>query len=125
MFRKKDQTTPLYFASCHGGKGEVVGRELLNEKDSACGFHFMHDTLVPVGGSIGRHRHHGNEEVYYLLEGEAVMVLDEERYAMYPGDVAMVKDGHTHEIINQGAAPLRLIVVEAGAPTPSEDLPHE
>lgn len=124
MFRKKMDTVPLHFASCHGGRGEVYAQELMGRQDSACGFHFMHDTVVPVGGSIGRHQHIHNEEVYYLLEGEALMYLDDQRYPMYPGDVAMVGDGHTHEIINAGDVPLRIIVVEAGEPTESVDLPR-
>ncbi len=114
----------MVFESCHGGVGKVTGRELFTKEDSKCGFNFMHDTSVPVGGTIGLHKHFGNEEVYYLLEGEGEMVLDGVSYPMRPGDVSMVSGGHTHKIINVGHIPLRIIVVEAGDATECENIPE-
>lgn len=122
MFRKKSEIKPTYFAQCHGGKGTVTARHLFTRADSACGFNFMQDTIVPVGASIGPHRHIRNEEVYYLLEGEAVIIIDDIRYPMHPGDVTMVKDGQVHEFVNVGDIDVRIIVVEAGEPIESENI---
>ena len=61
------------------------------------------------GATIGEHRHEGDEEIYYVLEGRGTMTLDGERFEIGPGDLAVTPAGHTHALEN-GDAPMRLIV---------------
>ena len=67
MFKKANEVAPRIFTDCHGGKGDVVAREMFSRHEVGSGFQFFQDTTVPVGGSIGLHRHLQNAEVYYML----------------------------------------------------------
>lgn len=75
---------------------------------------------LPPGGSEGMHAHPEEaplEELYIVIEGSAVMRVDEEEYALGPGDAVLAPVGSRHDLENTGDGPLRLIVVwgEPGA----------
>ena len=122
MFKKANEVAPRIFTDCHGGKGDVVAREMFSRHEVGSGFQFFQDTTVPVGGSIGLHRHLQNAEVYYMLEGEGDMTIDGEVFAMRPGDISVVESGQTHKLVNTGSIPIRIIVAEAGEAIEAENI---
>jgi oxalate decarboxylase/phosphoglucose isomerase-like protein (cupin superfamily) len=51
------------------------------------------------------HRHAGQEEVYFFVQGRGKMIVGEETdepVAVGPGDVVMIPDGAFHRVINDG-----------------------
>ena len=44
------------------------------------------------------HKHPGQEEVYYFIEGTGKMELGEEMIKVEPGDVILIKDGVYHRV---------------------------
>ena len=66
---------------------------------------------------VGEHVHKVQEQIYYVLEGEGVLTLDDERHLMRPHDYVYVPPGIRHSFTNTGTAGLVFLVVT----TPAED----
>jgi uncharacterized cupin superfamily protein len=66
-------------------------------------FTASHVTLKPGAWSSQRHWHDGEDEMLVMIAGEAVMVEDEGRTIMRPGDIAVWPKGHSngHHLINE------------------------
>lgn len=67
-------------------------------------------------GEVGLEHDHadeGQEEVYFLVEGEASVTVDGERVELSPGDALRVDPGATRQLENGDAESL---LVVAGAP---------
>ena len=76
-------------------------------------FGVNHVRLAPGAASSQRHWHSHEDELVYMLEGEAVLVTDEGEQVMTPGMCAGfkagVKDGHCLQ--NRSDKPARFLVV--------------
>jgi oxalate decarboxylase/phosphoglucose isomerase-like protein (cupin superfamily) len=51
------------------------------------------------------HRHPGQEEVYFFVQGSGRMIVgeeDSESFAVTGGDVVLIPDGAVHRVINDG-----------------------
>jgi len=57
------------------------------------------------------HRHRIQEQVYHVLEGEALMEIEGERTVVRKDDVIFIPPGVEHAIYNTGLTDLRFIVV--------------
>lgn len=66
------------------------------------------------------HAHRIQEQVYHILEGEGLMVLDDRRQVVRRHDVVFVPPGVTHAIYNTGLTDLTFIVVTS----PPDDAPE-
>lgn len=66
---------------------------------------------------VAEHVHKVQEQVYYVLEGEGILTLDDESHLMRPHDYVYVPPGVRHSFTNTGLAGLVFIVVT----TPAED----
>jgi oxalate decarboxylase/phosphoglucose isomerase-like protein (cupin superfamily) len=51
------------------------------------------------------HRHPGQEEVYFFVQGTGKMIVGKETdepFAVHSGDIVMIPDGAFHRVINDG-----------------------
>jgi uncharacterized cupin superfamily protein len=73
-------------------------------------------TLDPGVWSSQRHWHEEADELMVMLEGEAVLIEDEGRTLLHPGDiVAWPKSvANGHHIVNESAAAARFLVMGHG-----------
>jgi uncharacterized cupin superfamily protein len=73
-------------------------------------------TLEPGAWSSQRHWHKGEDEFLVMVEGEAVLVEDDGRTVMRPGDLAAWPKGvaNGHHLINDSDTPCRFIVFGGG-----------
>ena len=62
---------------------------------------------------------HAFEESFYILQGEAVLTIDEQSYHLKPGDLGAVKVGQVHAWANVGAEPVRWFQMAAPQPKPA------
>ena len=62
----------------------------------------LSSTKLYRGKSTRGHRHEGQEEVYFFVQGTGVMVVDDERFRVQAGDVILIPDGAFHRAINDG-----------------------
>ncbi|MEO6256135.1 MAG: cupin domain-containing protein [Sphingomicrobium sp.] len=75
--------------------------------------------LDPGAWSSQRHWHDGEDEFLVMVEGEAVLVEDDGRTVLRPGDLAAWPKGSTngHHVINDSVAPCRFVVFSGGTNT--------
>jgi uncharacterized cupin superfamily protein len=73
----------------------------------------VHMIEVPVGAdSTEYHRHLYEDECVYILEGRAVLTLDEQQHELGPGDfVGLPANGPAHVFHNPGPGVLRALVI--------------
>lgn len=78
----------------------------------------MRVELAPHGHA-GRHTHPG-DEISYIADGEAELVVDGEApKRLHAGEAFVVKEGRIHDLRNLGGTPVQLIgvyVVDKGKP---------
>jgi quercetin dioxygenase-like cupin family protein len=63
---------------------------------------------LPVSGWLGRHRH-SQPEVYHVLDGSGIVVLDGTEHAVTGGSVVFVPGDAEHGIRNTADRPLRFV----------------
>jgi mannose-6-phosphate isomerase-like protein (cupin superfamily) len=63
---------------------------------------------IPPGESIGVEKHARVEQTIVILSGTGHVVLDGKRTDIGGGDVVVVTPGVEHNLVNTGAAPLKL-----------------
>lgn len=97
----------------------------LDEKYSA--------TMAPVGAALGltklgvsamtvepgkrafpHHVHHGNDELFVILEGEGIYRFGDQEFPIKAGDICAAPLGgpeHAHQIVNTGATTMRYVAI--------------
>ena len=75
-----------------------------------------HVVLDPGAWSSQRHWHEGEDELLVMLNGQAVLVEDEQELELCAGDVAAWPKGdrNGHHLINRSGEPCSFICVSAG-----------
>jgi mannose-6-phosphate isomerase-like protein (cupin superfamily) len=81
-------------------------RELLSERNSAIRHQSLAEARLAPGGATTPHYHRVTEEIYYLLEGQGRMRIDDEEHDVGPGDAIAIPPGARHTITNTGATTL-------------------
>lgn len=90
--------------------------------------------LAPVGPGSPYHVHHGEEEVFYVLEGQLEFVSGERRISGGPGSYVFLPRDVPHGFRVTGSSPARFLILttpggfeefvrEVGEPAPSLVLP--
>lgn len=97
---------------CHGGTGEILFREAFKKEDFESNLVHLHETTVFPNSTIGCHLHEGNEEIYYILEGEGIMTVDNEERQVEPGDAIITHSGSYHGLVNNTDKNLKILVFE-------------
>lgn len=98
---------------------EVEGRwyRRLGPATGLTDFGVSHVVLKPGSWSSQRHWHNGEDEFLVVLEGEAILVEDEGRTLLGPGDCAAWPKGNTngHHLRNESDRDCVFVVVGAGS----------
>jgi mannose-6-phosphate isomerase-like protein (cupin superfamily) len=92
-------------------RGEVGFRTLVGGDGGPGDFTAGVADLEP-GGWLGHHRHEP-AELYYVLSGDGVVVVDGEEHAVAAGTAVSIPGDSEHGIRNSGPAPLRFFYVFA------------
>jgi mannose-6-phosphate isomerase-like protein (cupin superfamily) len=75
-------------------------------------------------GSMLRHSHREQEELYVVLEGVAQLEVEDETFELRERDALAVPAGLAHRLTNIGAGPLTVLVA-AAPPVPADSTIHE
>lgn len=65
----------------------------------------LSSTKLYRGKQTRGHRHPGQEEVYFFVQGYGKMIVgdeDSEPFEVSPGDIVLIPDGAFHRVINDG-----------------------
>lgn len=111
---------PMTSERSHEGTGNISACRFAEQSVLSGACNFLDYAEVPPGTSIGRHRHHEEEEEFYLvLSGEGEMWRDGETFTVKAGDFVRNAPGGAHGLRNVGVEPVRLFVFELRV-TPKE-----
>ncbi len=82
-------------------------------------FGASHVVLKPGAWSSQRHWHDSEDEMLVMLSGEAVLVEDDGRSVLRPGDICAWPKGKTngHHLINESDADCSFVVISGGVRT--------
>jgi mannose-6-phosphate isomerase-like protein (cupin superfamily) len=84
-------------------------RELLADRNSCIGKQSLAEARLPTGASTVPHYHPVTEEIYYVLEGTALMQIGKESREVGPGDAIAIPPGEIHTIENLGSSVLKFL----------------
>jgi quercetin dioxygenase-like cupin family protein len=75
----------------------------------------MERTLPPGGRMPPPHRHTGNDEAYFVLDGDVTFILDGQMTSGGVETFVLVPAGAAHTFGNTSPAPARLLVIHSPA----------
>ena len=96
----------------HGGTGEVNLFEIWGNSDFKSGIDFIDRVVVPPGSTIGFHKHGENEEMYIVLEGKALMKIEENDVTVNKGDMILNPAGGRHGLANNSDENIEILVIQ-------------
>ena len=99
--RQLDEQQPFTTAD-----GSTI-RSILDHTNAPVVNQSLAEARLPAGGETRRHYHKRAEEIYFVLEGDGVMTLGDERRAVAPGDAVLIPPGCWHVI--KANSPLRFL----------------
>ena len=82
-------------------------REILHPSNSPVRHQSLAEASLPQAASTQRHHHKLSEEIYFLLEGTALMEIDGIEREVGPGDAILIPPGARHQIT--ALSPLRFL----------------
>lgn len=71
----------------------------------------MHISTVEPGQRAHAAHTHPGVEVFYVLEGQATVEVEDEQYALDVNQATVINASVPHGIINSGATPVRYVVI--------------
>ena len=73
-------------------------RSILDRTNAPVAKHSLAEATMTPGQATERHHHKPCEEIYFLLEGAALMDVDGETREVGPGDAILIPAGARHQI---------------------------
>jgi mannose-6-phosphate isomerase-like protein (cupin superfamily) len=81
-------------------------REILAPANSGLRNQSLAEARLEPGRSTDEHFHPQTEEIYYILEGQGRIRVEDEEREVGPGDGIAILPGHRHKMWNTGELPL-------------------
>ncbi len=111
MIRRSDEMVTEEREQMRDGNGTTVITHIfkgdeLNGNSRLC----AKMTLEP-GCSVGLHQHGSEEEIYYIIKGQAKVTDGDMTTELTVGDAVLTRDGSSHSIENDGDEVLEFIAV--------------
>jgi mannose-6-phosphate isomerase-like protein (cupin superfamily) len=107
MFFKSTEEVPAFIA----GDATYL-RELFHPKNDGIESHYsLVHAEIAVGEQSYPHTLQAQAELYYILEGEGMMYVAEEKRSVQVGDLVLVNVGEKQFVVNTGTQPLRFLCI--------------
>ena len=110
VHRKNDYRLDVRDAM-RGGNGSVKIEHLWEQEQLNSPTRMFSRITLEPGCSIGFHRHENEEEIFYIISGQAVADDNGEKVTLSPGDTILTGNGDGHSIANAGNTPLEMLAV--------------
>jgi quercetin dioxygenase-like cupin family protein len=112
-----EQMARIAWQEFPGHFGGALSKALVGPENSGSARIDFRISRYAPNAYVQEHVHKVQEQVYYVLEGEGLLTLNEERHLMRPHDYVYVPPGVRHSFTNTGLAGLVFLVMT----TPAED----
>lgn len=84
-------------------------RELLHPSQHAVRNQSLAEAVIPPGTATLLHRHKTSEEIYHVTQGNGLMTLGGETFAIAAGDSVAIAPGTSHRVENTGTGALHIL----------------
>ena len=106
-----DQKLLVPRQNMHGGKGTARYRRALPPEVFFTNWSYVDHLVLPPGASVGRHRHEGVEEFYYVMSGQGIARVNDETAVVRKGDAVPLLLSEVHSFENDSTLDLQLLIV--------------
>jgi len=106
-----DRTDLPLIENLYGGKGIVGYKRVLPPEVFYTNWSYLDHLLLPQGSSVGKKRHEGVEEVYYVVRGGGIARVNNESAEIHQGDAIPIQFNDVHSFENNGSEDLVFLVV--------------
>lgn len=111
MIRTADQMRIEFLPNLKDGKETVKVINFIESEEAGDKGRLFGISIIPVGGSIGYHQHVGEFEIYYILQGKALVNDNGHNAVLEAGDMMRCKEGDYHSIENIGDNNLQYVAL--------------
>ncbi|MDG1889857.1 MAG: cupin domain-containing protein [Verrucomicrobiota bacterium] len=84
-------------------------RELMAYRNANIRNQSLAEATLPSGCATDEHFHERSEEIYFILEGQGRMRIEDEEQVVQVGDAIAIPPGKRHKLWNTGKQSLRLL----------------
>src|SRR5690349_5998709 len=95
-----------------GGEGICRWKMLMNSMHLDGHWNCVEYVVIEPGASVGEHVHVRTEEIYYIIEGNAVMKIEGVEHDVRAGDLITTPIGCSHAIANRSNEDMHFFVTE-------------
>jgi quercetin dioxygenase-like cupin family protein len=91
----------------------VKRKALLRDADTGLGSNIlsMNEAYLEPGQGVEEHQHRDAEEVFFILSGQGVMLVDGQPVPLTAGNLLLIEPGERHLLSNNGADLLTFITI--------------
>ena len=94
-----------------GGKGTARYRRVLPPEVFYTNWSYIDHLLLSEGASVGKHRHEGVEEIYYVLAGDGTAQVGSESAPVRKGDAVPVFLNEAHSFAAGPSGDLEFMII--------------
>ena len=98
-----------------GGMGGLTNRFMIRGAETGGAFSILEHRLAPRALAGPLHKHSGEDEYSFVLEGQVGAVLGDEEFSAKAGDLICKPRGQWHTFWNAGDLPARILEIIAPA----------
>lgn len=111
MIKRKEEMTSDIKVNMRGGDGQVVVTPVLDKGEYQGHSRLIGTLVLEPGCSIGTHVHENEEEVFYIIEGQATYDDNGETVILNAGDSCVCLASQAHSIANRSNETLKVFAV--------------
>ena len=105
----KERLAPL--PNNYGGRGTARYRRLLPPEVFFTNWSYVDQLVLPESASVGKKRHEGVEEFYYVIDGDGRATVNNESAEIHKGDAVPILFNDVHSFENTGRGDLEFLIV--------------
>jgi mannose-6-phosphate isomerase-like protein (cupin superfamily) len=104
-------TADIVVGTSHNGT--VKRKALLRGEDTDRGSNIlsMNEAYLAPGQEAEEHHHQDAEEIFFILSGQGVMLVNGQPVPLTAGNLLLIEPGEQHLLRNNGAHPLTFITI--------------
>jgi len=111
MIKKKSEQAVEVRKSMRGGPGEVVIRHHLAKEEMSAKCRLCAQLVLKPGSGIGLHEHAGEDEIFIIQQGKALVTDGGKEVGVEAGDCILTGKGASHSVTNIGDTDLIITAV--------------
>jgi len=86
-------------------------RPLIDRTTSPINQCSLAEEILPPGATVTPHHHEVIEEIYYILEGDGMMKIDDEEREVVAGDAIYIPRFASHTLTNTGDGTMKILLI--------------